>query len=245
MGRLLCFLLHCAAMLSRSGKKNRDWCQLSRSHARCVAPAQPGHTSWFGSVEGEQEAGPPAGPTGVPGPGSCALGMVWGKQTRGSLVGPGAPRNGGVSGEYIGNQRAGRQCAQGREQQPGPPAPRPSSLAQGHAQRSCLWLCARGLCGQGRACVPPSIPQSCWIPSAQEDPPLVGVLRPGPTFLPADTPLWDPCWACQSVWQWGPAAFGAMGTVLFSRAWTTWVTPLCPSHEPGLTGEAETGSRAS
>lgn len=42
----------------------------------------------------------------------------------------------------------------------------------------------------------------------------VGVLRAGPPFLPADTPLSDLCWASlsSSPWPWGPAAFGAMGT---------------------------------
>lgn len=76
---------------------------------------------------------------------------------------------------------------------------------------------------------PRSVLRSCWVPSARE-----GVPKPGPALVPADTPLRPVL---------GLPAFEAVGTGGFSQAQTARVRPLCPSNEPGLTGEAEPGSQ--
>lgn len=110
------------------------------------------------------------------------------------------------------------------------PAPRPRAVPSVPVG-GCVHGAGAGRQARAGVCVPTPTPKLL-------DPQCSG----GPCFGRCPEDL---CWACLSLWQWGLAAFGAMGTVVFSWAWTSRVRPLRPSYEPGLTGEAEAGSGAS
>lgn len=165
------------------------------------------------ALVGEREAWASAGPTALAWTWEQCPGHGVGRTAERGLAGPGVSGSGGVSGERTG-ARLGRQCTRR------PPAPSrpPWRMDPG------LWPCARW----------PALARSRQVVCATVFSAPEGVPKPGPALVPADTPLRPVL---------GLPASEAVGTGGFPQAQTARVRPLCPSNEPGLTGEAEPGSQ--